>query len=500
MKMLKQRWNALSPKKRKLAMYAGGIASLILLSVMVSSMSPSQKAVKKVNDDVEVDVFLPKRRDATLEELNSSIMAQDRKMSRMDSSMKQNQRMMTSALADIKSEFNSGGQDKGKVQLEGEIDYLSQRIRVLESKFARSIKELSESSQLAQRQLKTSMDQDRDTTVSIQLPDLSQGLDFDIPQKKTVQLPGDNETRSFIETPTLQGVEDDDIDDIAPEARSPMRIVSASTMVPDEVVDESDPVKKRKVGKKKKDQTKRVMAKGQEKPGTRSGGISQRERTEQKREAEKSQGVDVYLPSGSMFSGVFLNGIDAPTRTSARNNPSPVLIRVKMDAILPNYYSLNIRECFILASGYGDMGSERALMRTERISCVRSDGEVIDTSLDGYLIGDDGKAGIRGRLVTKQGTLMARSVTAGVLSGFSDALAPQGVTGVNLNPSGSLDTQQADINTVFQSGAYKGASEAASKVADFYFDLAEQTMPIIEIDAGREVTIVVTKGMPLKLG
>ena len=52
------------------------------------------------------------------------------------------------------------------------------------------------------------------------------------------------------------------------------------------------------------------------------------------------------------------------------------------------------------------------------------------------LVGDDGKVGLRGRLVNKQGALLARAVAAGVFSGFSDALKPTGVTGINLALNG----------------------------------------------------------------
>ena len=51
-------------------------------------------------------------------------------------------------------------------------------------------------------------------------------------------------------------------------------------------------------------------------------------------------------------------------------------------------------------------------LRGETISCVREDGGVIETRLDSYAVGEDGKAGIRGRLVSKQGQLVAKSMMA----------------------------------------------------------------------------------------
>lgn len=67
-----------------------------------------------------------------------------------------------------------------------------------------------------------------------------------------------------------------------------------------------------------------------------------------------------------------------------------------------------MRECFVLLAGYGDLSSERAYLRGETVSCVLLDGSVIETR-QGYAAGEDGKAGVRGRLVTKQGQFIARA-------------------------------------------------------------------------------------------
>ena len=51
-----------------------------------------------------------------------------------------------------------------------------------------------------------------------------------------------------------------------------------------------------------------------------------------------------------------------------------------------------MRECFLVLAGYGDLGSERAYLRTEAITCVRSDGGAIEVPIDAYATGEDGKA------------------------------------------------------------------------------------------------------------
>jgi conjugal transfer pilus assembly protein TraB len=73
----------------------------------------------------------------------------------------------------------------------------------------------------------------------------------------------------------------------------------------------------------------------------------------------------------------------------------------------------------MILSGYGDLSSERAYLRGETFSCIREDGGVIEAQLDSYAVGEDGKAGVRGRLVSKQGQMVAKSLIAGFLGGAS---------------------------------------------------------------------------------
>jgi len=70
----------------------------------------------------------------------------------------------------------------------------------------------------------------------------------------------------------------------------------------------------------------------------------------------------VLIPAGSILRGVLLSGMDAPTGRQSRRDPCPALARIKHDAILPNRFRADVRECFLALAGYGDLGSERAYL------------------------------------------------------------------------------------------------------------------------------------------
>lgn len=202
-----------------------------------------------------------------------------------------------------------------------------------------------------------------------------------------------------------------------------------------------------------------------------------------------------YLPSGSFTRALLLGGLDAPTGGQAQRNPQPVLLRLSDNAILPNQFRSRVKECFVVGAGYGDVSSERAYIRTESLSCVTRDGTAIDVPVKGYVAGEDGKAGMRGRLVSKQGQILANALLAGIASGIGSAFQ-QGATTMSLSPLGSTSTITSGKQ--FEAGFGTGVGRALDRLAQYYISLAEKVFPVIEVDAGRTVDVVLTQGVALQ--
>ena len=204
-----------------------------------------------------------------------------------------------------------------------------------------------------------------------------------------------------------------------------------------------------------------------------------------------AQNTDNFLPV-SFTRGVLLGGLDAPTGGQSQTNPHPVLIRLSDNSVLPNRYRAEYRECFVVAAGYGDISSERAYLRTESLSCVRADGTALEVKIQGSVYGEDGKVGMRGRLITKQGQMLANALFAGVVSGIGQGISTSN-TSYSSSALGSVATTSG--NDALKAGVGSGVGKALDRLAQYYIKLAEQTFPIIEIDAGREIDVVLTKGV-----
>ncbi len=202
-----------------------------------------------------------------------------------------------------------------------------------------------------------------------------------------------------------------------------------------------------------------------------------------------------YIPSGAFTRAILLGGLDAPTGGQSQRNPQPVLLRLVDNAVLPNHFRSRIKECFVVGAGYGDVSSERAYIRTESLSCVTRDGTAIDVPIKGYVAGEDGKAGMRGRLVSKQGQLLANALLAGVASGIGQAFQ-QSSTTMSVSPLGATST--VEPGKQFEAGFGTGVGKALDRLAQYYISLAEKVFPVIEIDAGRTVDVVITQGISLQ--
>lgn len=88
---------------------------------------------------------------------------------------------------------------------------------------------------------------------------------------------------------------------------------------------------------------------------------------------------------------------------------------------------------------------------------------------------------------------------AGFASGMSDSFQTERVQKLDISGSSSNTYTQAFSSETLNNGLFNGASEALEKLADYYMSMAEQTFPVIEVDAGREVTVTLTQGTTLSV-
>ncbi|WP_126284808.1 TraB/VirB10 family protein [Burkholderia stagnalis] len=206
--------------------------------------------------------------------------------------------------------------------------------------------------------------------------------------------------------------------------------------------------------------------------------------------SSSGKGLVNILPAGSFFRVGMLNGVDAPTGGQAQSDPLSVDLHALESANLPNRKRLDVRDCRVVAATWGDLSSERMMGRTQTLSCIL-EGKSIEIPIKGKLIGEDGKEGVRGRLVTKQGQLLANAILSGTLGGIGQAFQ-QSATVTSIGGGGI--SQTVDSGQIGRAALGGGVGSAGQMLAQYYLKAADKLYPVIETDATRTIEVSITQG------
>lgn len=196
-----------------------------------------------------------------------------------------------------------------------------------------------------------------------------------------------------------------------------------------------------------------------------------------------------YIPSGAFSQAIILEGADANASVTAQTtNMAPMQFKLTGELHLPANKRLSkLKGCFVTAATYGDISSERAIVRTERLSCIIN-GKHIDQPVKGH-VAFYGKNGIKGTPVMRNGKILGLAFAAGALGGVGNAASQIGSTQAGLGASRTIGASD-----VLREAAGGAASTAANKLADYYIQRAEQYHPVIPIGSANRVEVIFQEG------
>ena len=203
-----------------------------------------------------------------------------------------------------------------------------------------------------------------------------------------------------------------------------------------------------------------------------------------------------YIPETSYLEGTLLAGIAVSTSVGSSSEPVPVIIRITGRGNLPKNFSANFEECRVLGSSYGDLSSERAIIRAESLVCEnKASEEVTVTKIAGAVYGDDGMNGIKGKVVDMSSKHIKNAALGGLLSGFANGMKSEGQ--FSISSFGAINTKQQSLDGKLKDNAVSGMGSAAEKIADYYIKQAENMSPVLQVPGGARVDVVFTKGVYL---
>jgi conjugal transfer pilus assembly protein TraB len=145
-------------------------------------------------------------------------------------------------------------------------------------------------------------------------------------------------------------------------------------------------------------------------------------RTDEPKDVKKRK--QNWIPSNSIFKATLVTGVYAPTLAKGKQSPYPVVLRLKDLSFFPNEFRKDLSGCFIGGEAYGNLSDERVNVRLNNLSCLSENNiSVIDVPVSGFVQGEDGIIGLAGRVVSKQGQIMAAAFVASFLQGMGEAFS-----------------------------------------------------------------------------
>lgn len=220
----------------------------------------------------------------------------------------------------------------------------------------------------------------------------------------------------------------------------------------------------------------------------------------------KAEGGEEKLPPLHIMTGfaraTLITGVDAPTFGGGKSNPVPVILSLNTNQIIANGYDADIRDCMLIGQAFGNMNSMRAEIEVTRMSCnMEVDGQMykIEEGVKGWVYGENGVHGLKGRLVDSSGKIITREIAIGFLEGVATAFAQPDTTVQTLGGAPSqLFTQESSEEATYR-GLATGTNTALTSLAEYYKKLLDGAYPVISIRSGRNVTVLFKGGEQIKV-
>ena len=184
-----------------------------------------------------------------------------------------------------------------------------------------------------------------------------------------------------------------------------------------------------------------------------------------------------YVPPNSYAPARVLVGVDAATGTSFGSDPKPVMFRITGPAISvlegDTFVETDLAGCVVNGAAYGELSSEKVYVRLQRLTCPLNDGSgrVTESEVEGY-VAHGGKAGVRGRVISREGDLTERALIAGTLQGLGSSFSRVGSTSSIGGLGAVTGGQSPSSEEIAISSIGGGIESAASTLSQYYIERA----------------------------
>ena len=209
-----------------------------------------------------------------------------------------------------------------------------------------------------------------------------------------------------------------------------------------------------------------------------------------------------YLPANSYARARVIVGVDAASNVSSQSDPLPVVLRIvgpaRSVARNGKVLTTRIEGCLVNGAARGDLSSEKVYVKLAKMTCPQPGGRYAESEVKGF-IAFGGKTGVRGRVVSREGSLTMQAFFAGLVGGVGRGFSANSnsfLSGTTTVVNGQR--QKLSTGDIVQGGVGEGVAQAGDMLSQYLIERAEQYQPVIEMPTGVEVEIVFLEGVQIR--
>ncbi|MCB0344395.1 MAG: hypothetical protein KDD66_04735 [Bdellovibrionales bacterium] len=188
-----------------------------------------------------------------------------------------------------------------------------------------------------------------------------------------------------------------------------------------------------------------------------------------------------------------LTGVNAPVD----GTPYPVVFKIVGPINGPDGSSLDVGEARLIAAAQGSEADGRVLFRLTNLAMRHKDGRRSVVNVDGWIVGEDGVRGMRGKLIDKLGRLIATTAGVSFAAALGETLTDNASNGTStiVTEGGVYDLSGNDVDAATASAL----TDASNRLGEILLERYEKLVPVVEVLSGREVMAVFSSTAEVEL-
>jgi len=196
------------------------------------------------------------------------------------------------------------------------------------------------------------------------------------------------------------------------------------------------------------------------------------------------------ISPGDVVPVKLLTGVNAPVD----GTPYPVVFKLNGSITGPDGSALDVGNARLIAAAQGSEADGRVLFRLQELSLRHTDGRRSVVQVDGWIVGEDGIRGMKGKLIDKLGRLilatMGVSFTAALGGRIDDKAA-----GLDIEDSEGVTILSEDLEFAYSSAL----TDASNRLGQILLDRYEKLVPVVEVLSGREVAAIFSQTAEIEI-